>query len=134
MSDPHNEAAAAPHRHHALDYLEFPVADRAALAAAKGFLSAVFGWRYQDWGASYADTQDSGVPSGLAAPDDDDPNDAGTPSAPLAVVYSRDLEASLAAVAAAGGRVTRATFAFPGGRRFHFAVPGGPEMAVWSDR
>ena len=53
---------------------------------------------------------------------------------PLPVVYVQDLEAAQAKVVDAGGIVTRAIFAFPGGRRFHFADPAGNELAVWSDR
>jgi predicted enzyme related to lactoylglutathione lyase len=34
----------------------------------------------------------------------------------------------------AGGKITKPTFSFPGGRRFHFADPSGNELAVWSDR
>ena len=41
--------------------------------------------------------------------------------------------AALAAVEAAGGEVTAAIFAFPGGRRFHFRDPSGNELAVWSE-
>ncbi|HEY2179092.1 MAG TPA: VOC family protein, partial [Caulobacteraceae bacterium] len=35
-------------------------------------------------------------------------------------------------VEAAGGRISRPIFSFPGGRRFHFTDPGGNELAVWS--
>jgi uncharacterized protein len=43
----------------------------------------------------------------------------------------RDLEAVLATVEAAGGRIVKPIRAFPGGRRFHFADPSGNELAVW---
>jgi predicted enzyme related to lactoylglutathione lyase len=36
-------------------------------------------------------------------------------------------------VLAAGGKITRDIFSFPGGQRFHFKEPGGNELAVWSD-
>ena len=52
---------------------------------------------------------------------------------PLVILYSEDLEASLAAVEAAGGTVSTPPFAFPGGRRFHFLDPSGNELAVWSE-
>jgi len=35
-------------------------------------------------------------------------------------------------VEAAGAVISRAVFAFPGGRRFHFTDPDGYELAVWS--
>jgi predicted enzyme related to lactoylglutathione lyase len=38
-----------------------------------------------------------------------------------------------ARVLAAGGKITRDIFSFPGGQRFHFKEPGGNELAVWSD-
>ena len=51
---------------------------------------------------------------------------------PLVVLYSDDLDASLAAVEAAGGEVSTPPFGFPGGRRFHFRDPSGNELAVWT--
>jgi uncharacterized protein len=50
------------------------------------------------------------------------------------ILYSADLEASVEAVTAAGGAIVKPIYAFPGGRRFHFADPAGNELAVWSDR
>ena len=44
-----------------------------------------------------------------------------------------DLEATQRDIIRAGGQVVRETFAFPGGRRFHFTDPSGNELAVWSD-
>ena len=44
-----------------------------------------------------------------------------------------NLTATLAAVEAAGGRVTNGPYEFPGGRRFHFADPSGNELGVWQD-
>ena len=40
------------------------------------------------------------------------------------------LEVWLDKVVAAGGRIMRPIFAFPGGWRFHFADPAGNELAV----
>ena len=51
---------------------------------------------------------------------------------PLVILYSDDLEASLAAVRSAGGTIVQEPFSFPGGRRFHFRDPSGNELAVWS--
>jgi predicted enzyme related to lactoylglutathione lyase len=50
------------------------------------------------------------------------------------VLYSEDLERSVAAVSEAGGTILKAIYTFPGGRRFHFADPAGNELAVWSHR
>jgi predicted enzyme related to lactoylglutathione lyase len=41
---------------------------------------------------------------------------------------------SITKVRAAGGRITKDPFDFPGGRRFQFADPSGNELAVWSDK
>ena len=51
---------------------------------------------------------------------------------PLVVLYSKDLDKTLEAVRAAGGKVLREPFAFPGGRRFQFTDPSGNELGVWS--
>ncbi len=43
-----------------------------------------------------------------------------------------DLDDALARVEAAGGKITRDPYDFPGGRRFHFRDPAGNELAVWA--
>ena len=49
---------------------------------------------------------------------------------PLPVIATRDIEAMEQKVVSAGGRIIMPTFAFPGGRRFHFVDPEGNELAV----
>ena len=51
----------------------------------------------------------------------------------LVILYSDDLEKTLALVRDAGGAITKDPIAFPGGRRFHFRDPSGNELAVWSE-
>ncbi len=109
-----------------IDYVEFPARTIAELARTKVFFKDVFGWSYQDWGDDYSDTQDSGLGSGINA----DPEHR--PSHTLAVIYAADLESVRAKVVAAGGKITKDIFGFPGGRRFHFKEPSGSELAVWS--
>lgn len=106
-----------------LDYLEMP-ATGATLDRAKAFYSAAFGWAFTDYGPTYA-AFDEGIEGGFQA----DANEA--PTAPLPVLYSDDLEATLAAVETAGGEILKPIFTFPGGRRFHFRDPAGNELAVW---
>ena len=54
------------------------------------------------------------------------------PGGPLVLLYSDDLDATLAAVEGAGGVVTAPPYEFPGGRRFHFADLDGNELGVWA--
>ena len=112
------------HTHHGIDYVELTVRD---LAAAKRFYGAAFGWKFTDYGPEYAGIQgaDREV-GGLHC------TAALRLGGPLVILYSEDLGASLAAVRAAGGRIVREPFSFPGGRRFHFADPSGNELGVWS--
>ena len=49
------------------------------------------------------------------------------------VLYSNDLATTQAGIEAAGGRIVRLVFEFPGGRRFHFTDRDGYELAVWSE-
>ncbi|MGY2065009.1 VOC family protein [Blastococcus sp. SYSU DS0619] len=115
------------HRHHAIDYVEFTVPD---LAEAKRFYAEAFGWEFTDYGPQYAGIRGpEGAPEqgGLAV------GGAGGPGGPLALLFSADLDGSVAAVEAAGGRVTDGPYAFPGGRRFHFRDPGGNELGVWAE-
>ncbi len=105
-----------------LDYLEMQAA-RGTLDSVKAFYSAAFGWTFTDYGPGYS-AFDEGLEGGFQAEEAD--------AVPLPVLYSEDLEATLAAVEEAGGMVVRPIFEFPGGRRFHFADPAGNELAVWS--
>ena len=104
-----------------LNYVELPVRE---IGAARRFYEAAFGWSLTDFGPTYAATVTGDTDIGLQA----DPAEA--TRAPLAVIDVPDLEAALAAVEAAGGRVVRPIFAFPGGRRFHFLDPSGNELAA----
>lgn len=105
-----------------LNYVELPATD---IAKAKAFYEKAFGWSLTSFGPTYAGTTTGDVDLGLQA----DKGEA--PKAPLAIVETKDLEASLKSVTAAGGKITKPIFAFPGGRRFHFTDPSGNELAVW---
>jgi predicted enzyme related to lactoylglutathione lyase len=105
-----------------LAYVELPVADSEASAV---FFERAFGWTLTRFGPSYAGTLGQGTDLGLQG----DASEA--PAAPLAGIRVGDLEATLAAIEGAGGSITRAIFAFPGGRRFEFREPGGNELAVF---
>ena len=51
----------------------------------------------------------------------------------LVVIYANDLNQTLECVVKAGGEISKPTFDFPGGKRFHFCDPNGNELAVWSE-
>ncbi|MFN3857140.1 MAG: VOC family protein [Caulobacter sp.] len=104
-----------------LDYLELPGGE---MGETKAFYAEAFGWRFTDYGPSYAAFEE-GLDGGF---------DADTDSRrPLPILYAHNLEAMLVRVEAAGGKVVRPIFSFPGGRRFHFTDPAGNELAVWSE-
>ena len=108
-----------------LDYLELSAAG-GTIDGVKAFYASAFGWSFTDYGATYS-AFDEGLEGGFQG----DSAEAAGP--PLPVLYSADLDATLAAVEAAGGRIVKPIFSFPGGRRFHFADPAGNELAVWSE-
>lgn len=104
-----------------INYVELPAAN---FAATRDFYTAAFGWSLTAFGPDYAATMTGDVDLGLSG------DLAEATAAPLAVIDVPDLEAAQAAVEAAGGTVSRAIFAFPGGRRFHFLDPSGNELAA----
>jgi uncharacterized protein len=126
--------------HHTIDYIELSVRD---LIAAKRFYAEAFGWKFNDYGDTYAGIQgEHREVGGLAQSDEIGADEVGADEVgaievkagcPLVILYSNALEASLEAVVTAGGKIVQPIFSFPGGRRFHFADPSGNELAVWSD-
>ena len=118
-------SAPAAHTHHAIDYIEITVTD---VAEAKRFYGAAFGWAFNDYGPGYAGIVGQEREAGGLAQGDV------RPGGPLVVLYSSALDETVRAVTAAGGRIVKAPFEFPGGRQFHFADPSGNELAVWSER
>lgn len=114
--------------HHSINYVEFPASD---LDAVEKFYSAVFGWSFTDYGEQYRAFSDTTLEGGFYR---SDKTSLGSQGSALVVLYSSDLEASLAQVTEHGGRISVDIFSFPGGRRFHFLDPSGNELAIWSDR
>ncbi|HUI84765.1 MAG TPA: VOC family protein [Candidatus Binatia bacterium] len=113
-----------------VDYIEFPATD---IEATKRFYGQVFGWKFQDYGPDYTSFHDGRLAGGFNR--DATPSGAGGEKTrgPLIVIYAASLEETYARVTAAGGKIVRETFAFPGGRRFHFSDPNDNELAVWSE-
>ena len=113
----------ASDRHHRIDYLEYAVAD---IAASRRFFGDAFGWTFQDYGPDYCEFRDGRLSGGFF-------HGTPRPGGALVVLYSDDLAATQRVIEAAGGRITKPVFEFPGGRRFHFADPDGYEWAAWSE-
>lgn len=113
-------------QHHEINYIEFTVTD---MERAQRFYRESFGWEFTDYAPQYAGIRRS------------DGTEAGgfslgsevTRGGPLVILYSDDLESTLALVRDAGGSITRPIFDFPGGRRFHFKDLEGNELAAWSE-
>ena len=107
-----------------IDYIEFAATD---LPAVKSFYTEAFSWAFTDYGEHYTAFEDGRLSGGFHD---------GAPVAeggPLVVLYALDLPDARDKVTAAGGRIVKDIFSFPGGRRFHFADPSGNVLAVWSD-
>lgn len=111
------------HQHHGIDYIEFTVTD---MADSQRFYSQAFGWEFTDYAPVYAGIRIDGREVGGFSVGEVQGG------GPLVILFSEDLPTTLDAVTAAGGRVIKEPFDFPGGRRFHFADPSGNELAVWA--
>lgn len=113
--------------HHAISYIEFGVTD---LAATRAFYESAFGWEFNDYGPAYSGIK---TPDGAGEVGGLNPAAAPNRGGPLVLLFSTDLEASVAVVEAAGGTVVDGPYAFPGGRRFEFTDPSGNRLGVYSD-
>ena len=107
-----------------IDYIEMPATD---IPATKTFYTAVFGWKFTDYGPDYVAFADGHLEGGFTKVAS---NRAG---GPLVILYSSALEKTQAKVEGKGGKIAKPIFSFPGGRRFHFLDPNGNELAVWSE-
>lgn len=108
-----------------IDYIEIAVT---GIAETKRFYESAFGWKFTDYGPDYTSFEDGRLTGGFYNAKS---ARAGTV---LVVMFALDLAAAEQRVRAAGGKIVKPIFSFPGGRRFHFADPSGNELAVWSDR
>jgi len=106
-----------------MDYVEFPATD---IGATKAFYAGVFGWQFTDYGPDYTSFFDGRLAGGFTT-------EWRPARGALVVFYASDLEGTEARIKAAGGKIVKPIFSFPGGRRFHFTDPNGNELAVWSE-
>ncbi len=114
--------------HGQINYAEYP---SSKLAETKAFFEQVFAWEFQDFGPDYTAFTGSGLKGGFYRAELQSTVATG---GALLVFFSDGLEETQARIERAGGKIVKPIFAFPGGRRFHFAEPGGNEFAVWSDK
>ena len=108
-----------------IDYIEMAAT---SIAETKRFYVEAFGWEFTDYGPDYTSFQDGRLSGGFYRAEQ---VSAGSV---LVVIFAVELEAAQEKVESAGGKISKAIFRFPGGRRFHFKDPSGNELAVWSDR
>lgn len=102
------------------NYLELTTTD---LPRAQRFYEAALGFVFTPYGPAYAAVEGGPAEVGLRS--------AEVLAPPMPVFESDDLEASLTAVEAAGGRVVSPITAYPGGRRFELLDPDGHRVAVY---
>ena len=107
-----------------IDYIEFPATD---IPSTKTFYNQVFGWEFQDYGPDYTSFHDGRIAGGFTT------DSTVSRDGVLVVIYSTDLNVIESKIKAAGGKIEREQFDFPGGKRFHFSDPNGNILAVWSD-
>src|SRR3954451_14839688 len=87
------------HAHHTFDYVELAAPD---LAVAKAFYGDAFGWTFTDYGPAYTGINRPGGDGEIGGLNPERP--AG-PGLPLVILYSDDLDATLASVRSAGGTI-----------------------------
>lgn len=97
------------------------------LEGIKTFYSQTFNWEFTDYGPNYVAFSNSGLEGGFEKTDDKIINGA------LVVLYHKNLKSIKLKIIDAGGKISKDTFSFPGGFRFHFIDPSGNELAVWSE-
>ncbi len=110
-----------------INYLELPAHD---FDAVQSFYEGAFGWSFTDYGPEYRAFNDGAMDGGFYMSEASSSTSNG---AALIVLYAKNLERTRDTVRREGGAIVKEIFAFPGGRRFHFADPNGNELAVWSD-
>lgn len=106
-----------------IDNIEFNVSD---IERSKAFYGSLFGWTFTDYGPTYTEFTDGNLTGGFST------GNAPNPGGPLIILKVDDLAGMQSQIEAAGARISREIFEFPGGRRFHFEDPDGYELAAWS--
>ena len=115
-------------QHEKIDYVELPARN---IEGTKEFFTKAFGWTFSDYGPDYTSFSNEGLNGGFYTSTEKASTENGSA---LVIFYSKELEKTQAKVTAAGGKIIKSIFSFPGGRRFHFTDPSGNEFGVWSDK
>ncbi|WP_318312398.1 VOC family protein [Flagellimonas crocea] len=108
-----------------IDYIEFKTTD---IGQTKKFYKEAFGWVFTDYGPNYTSFSKNGVDGGFELTTEPIVNGV------LVVLHHDNLVEIKEKVLAAGGKIVKEIFEFPGGKRFHFADPSGNELAIWSEK
>jgi predicted enzyme related to lactoylglutathione lyase len=116
---------SSPENNLRIDYIEFPVND---IKKTKDFYAKIFGWKFEDYGEDYTSFHDGRLAGGFYQ------SPEVKTGGPLVVIYATDIHEMFTKVSAAGSKIVKPIFEFPGGRRFHFLDPGGHELAIWTDQ
>lgn len=106
-----------------IDNIEFNVGD---IARSKAFYGGAFGCTFVDYGPTYTEFSDGRLTGGFTT------GEPVRPGGPLVIVYADHLDDTQQRLKALGAVITRETFSFPGGSRFHFRDLDGYELAVWT--
>ena len=106
-----------------IDNIESNVGD---IARSKAFYGGAFGWTFVDYGPTYTEFTDGRLTGGFTT------GEPVRPGGPLIILYADNLAETQQRLHTLGAVITRQTFAFPGGSRFHFTDPDGYELAVWT--
>ena len=106
-----------------IDNLEFNVSN---IERSKAFYGSAFGWTFVDYGPAYTEFTDGRLTGGFTT------GEPVRPGGPLVIIYADELEVTQEGLKDLGAVISRETFSFPGGRRFHFVDPDGYELAVWT--
>ena len=106
-----------------IQYVEFTSPD---LETIKKFYKSAFDWQFTDYGPEYTAFTGEYVDGGFTVGEV-------KRGSVLVILYADALEETKSKVEAAGGKIVKDIFSFPGGRRFQFEDPDGNELAVWSD-
>ena len=124
-TEPNVQRIIRMEHHNQITYIEIPVGN---IADTKAFFTRVFGWQFTDQNGQYTCFHGAGVSGGFYQNPQTFTLAKGTP---LLVIFSDNLSSTENEIRDAGGEISKNTFDFPGGKRFHFIDPNGNEFGVW---